>query len=135
MSRYGFSFIKGSGADYLLSDLVETIVFGSLIILPLLVLFNPNNSYFIFQAFLFLFFIYALISILAEMLPKTSLYLSLLLTTAIFIMALYGVIENTNTKKLESIFFFNVGVLVTYYFSIVMMNINLIKKVKDLQLS
>jgi len=131
MRRYGFSFIKGSGSNYLFSDLIGVIVFGSLITLPLLVLFNPTYSRYISLSFLLIFFIYALISILAEMLPKTSLYLSLLLITAIFVMALYGVVENINTNKLDGVFFLNIGLLLLYYFAIVMVNINLIKKVKS----
>jgi len=128
MRRYGYSFIKGSGADYKFSFIIEIIFFAGLLFIPLLVLLNPIHSKDIFSSFLLLIFIYGLFAILAEMLPKISLYLSLLLVTGIFITAIYVTVKNALNYEFDNVFFYNIGSQTLYYLAIAFVTINLIRK-------
>jgi hypothetical protein len=78
MRYYGYDFIKGSGADYKARNLIEAVVFGGIICFPLLILVNINLAIEISSIFVVFCFVFALISLLAEMLPKTALSLSLI---------------------------------------------------------
>ncbi len=122
--RYGYSFIKGSGADYKFSFIIEAIFFAGLLFLPFLVIFNPNHAKDIFGSFFLLIFVYGLFSILAEMLPKTSLYLSLLFATGLYITAVY----NTVKYAFNNVFYYNIGVQTLYYSAIAFVTIYLIRK-------
>lgn len=128
MRRYGFSFIKGSGADYKFSGIIEAIFFAGLLFIPLLALLNPNHAKDIFVSFLLLIFVYGLFAILAEMLPKVSLYSSLFLITGIFISAIDGTVKRAFNHKFDSIFFYNIGVLILYFSSIAFVTVYLIRQ-------
>ncbi len=128
MRRYGYSFIKGSGADYKFSSLIEAIFFGGIIVLPFLAVFNPNHAKDIFGSFFFILFVFGVLAILAEMLPKTALYLSLLLAIGLYSTAIYGTIQYALIHKVGSQLFYNMGVQTLYFLLIACVNLCLIKK-------
>jgi len=119
--RYGYSFIKGSGADYKFSFVIEVIFFAGLPLLPFLVIFNGRD---IFISFFLLMFVYGLFAILAEMLPKTSLYLSLFFATGLYITSVY----NTAKYAFNNQFYYNIGVQTLYYSAIAIVTIYLLRK-------
>ena len=128
MRRYGYSFIKGSGADYKFSFIIEVIFFVGMFCVPLLLVFNPGNGKGIFPGFFLLMFIYGLFAILAEMLPKTSLYLSLLFITGLFVTAISNTVKYGFDHKFDSILFFNIGVQTLYFSAVAIVTIYLIRK-------
>ena len=130
MRRYGYTFIKGSGADYKFSYLIEAIFFGGFIFIPLLALFNPHSSKDVFLSYLLLMFFYGLLAILAEMLPKTSLYLSLMFITSVFIWTIYATVKQALPDQFDEIFFYNIATQTLYYLGIVFVTLISIKKEK-----
>ena len=133
MVRYGYSFIKGSGADYLFSDLIEVIFFGGVVVLSFLVILNPDHTKDLFSIFLLLLFAFGVLAILAEMLPKTSLFLSLILVTGIYGLAIYGTVEFALSHKFNGVIVFNLGLQTIYYLAITIVNVYLIRNVKKLK--
>ena len=121
MRRYGYNFIKGSGADYKFSFIIEVIFFAGLPLLPFLVVFNGGE---IFGLFFLLIFVYGLFAILAEMLPKTSLYLSLFFATGLYITSVY----NTAKYAFNNLFYYNIGAQTLYYSAIAIVTIYLLRK-------
>jgi hypothetical protein len=130
MRRYGYSFIKGSGADYLFSDLIEVIFFAGVVALSFLVILNPDHVKDFFLIFLLLLFVFGVLAILAEMLPKTSLFLSLIMVTGIYGLAVFGTVEFALSHKLDGVIFIYIGVQTIYYFAIAIVNAYLIRNAK-----
>ncbi len=124
MRRYGYSFIKGSGADYKFSGIIEVVIFLGLLLLPFLGAFNPNFGNSIIISFFLLIFVYGLFAILAEMLPKTSLYLSLIFSTGLYAAAFY----NTVKYAFNNLFYYNIGAQTLYYSAIAFVTIYIIRK-------
>ena len=100
MRHYGYDFIKSSGSDYSIRPAVEWIFFvGAPILLPLAILL-PKHASGIFASFLLLLFIYAVLSILAEIIPKLAYYISCMfsfVTTCVFFF--FSVLSLVKTKK------------------------------------
>jgi len=92
--------------------------------LPFLGIFNPKYGDDIFGLFFLLIFVYGLLAILAEILPKTSLYLSLLFATGLYIAAVY----NTVKYAFNNVFYYNIGAQTLYYSAIAFVTIYLIRK-------
>ena len=129
MRRYGYSFIKGSGADYKFSDIIEAIFFGGLLFVSLFVLFNPNFTEDILMSFFLLLFVYGLFAIVAEMLPKTSLYLSLLLLSGVYFTAMFTAIKHALNHKFDGLFLLNTGAQTLYFLLIALVTLYTIRKV------
>lgn len=128
MRRYGYSFIMGSGADYKFSDIIEAIFFGGLLFISLLVLFNPDFTEDILMSFFLLLFVYGLFAIVAEMLPKTSLYLSLLLLSGVYFTAMATAIKHALNHKFDSLFLLNTSAQTLYFLLIALVTVYSIKK-------
>jgi hypothetical protein len=129
MRRYGYTFVKGSGADYKFSNIIEAIFFGGIIALPLLVAFNPDYAKDIFGTFILILFVFGVLAILGEILPKTTLYLSLLLVIGIY----SSVVYETISHKVGSILFYNLVVQTLYFLLIAFVNVCLIRNTKKIQ--
>jgi hypothetical protein len=63
MSRYGFEFFKGSGADYKARNVIEAVLFGGLICFSLLIFINHQDTKKIATMFLGVCFVYALFAL------------------------------------------------------------------------
>jgi len=132
MRRYGYTFVKGSGADYKFSSIIEAIFFGGIIALPFLVMFNRDSTVNLFGAFFFVLFAFGVLAILGEMLPKTALYLSLLLVIGLYSLAIYETIQFSVSHKVGSLLFYNLGVQTLYFLLIAFVNVYLIRNTKKI---
>ncbi len=133
MRRYGYTFVKGSGADYKFSSIIETIFFGGIIALPFLVMFNRDSTFNLFSAFFLILFVFGVLAILGEILPKTALFLSLLLVTGLYSLAVYQTTQFAISHKVGSILFYNLGVQTLYFLLIAFVNVYLIRNSKKIQ--
>ncbi len=127
MRRYGYSFIKGSGADYLFNFLIEALFFGGVVTLPFLMFLTPSLTVNLFAVFFLLLFVFGVIAILAEMLPRTALYISLILITGLYSVAIFETVKYALGHKLDGRFFSSVAIQTLYYSAVAYVNVYLIK--------
>jgi hypothetical protein len=127
MRRYGFEFIKGSGADYNARNLIEAVFFGGIICFPFLTILNTQVTKNIGEVFLVVFFLYALFGLLIEILPKIGLSLSLLFSISITLFFSVKLLNELTKVKFETLNILNLILIIAYATFVSVVNTNLLR--------
>ena len=127
MRRYGFEFVKGSGADYNARNVIEALILGAIICFPFLIYFNSKSNINVGEAFLSLIFLYSLFGLFAEILPKTTLSISLLFSSIIILFFSVNLFNELIKTKPENINIIRYLIIMAYATFVSIVNADLLK--------
>ena len=127
MRRYGFEFIKGSGADYNARNVIEAVLFGAIVCFPFLIYFNSQNNINLFEVFLSVGFLYALLALFVEILPKTGLTLSLFFSVVIILYFSVNLFIEFSKEMPETLNILNCLLIMAYATFVSAVNAHLLK--------